>query len=288
MNTTVNWNIKNEYGDTPLFDAILCGNTEAVRIIAAQPGIDFSVKDNSGTSLADIAVQYNNVETLKILVEMKQFNWNEVNEFGDTPLMETLKWNRTEMFEFLVSHPEVDLNIRDSDGETVLTWAQRNMRQDQLDKILINHQVILSRSTHSIEDESSGDLKMTGTSQDVPDPSASRDATYPPDMEHGITSGSVSQVEKRRIHSIEDESSGDEETRPAKTRRIHSIEDESSGDEETRPAVHTPDRSSVSQVKEITDLNKDCMEMIFSKLEFEDLMSAELTCEAWKRIIDGR
>ena len=208
-------------------------------------------------------------------------------------MMTTLKGNKKrnkEMFEVLVSHPEVDLNIRDSDGETVLTWAQRNMRQDQLDKILINHQVILSRSTHSIEDESSGDLKMTGTSQDVPDPSASRDATYPPDMEHGITSGSVrsGQVEKRRIHSIEDESSGDEETRPAKTRRIHSIEDESSGDEETRPAVHTPDRSSVSQVKEITDLNKDCMEMIFSKLEFEDLMSAELTCEAWKRIIDGR
>ena len=270
MNTTVNWNIKNKYGETPLFDAIIDGNTEAVRIIASQPGIDFSIKNNGGTSLAECAVRFGNVETLKILVEAKQINWNEVDQFGHTPLMMTLKGNtkrNKEMFEVLVSHPEVDLNIRDSDGETVLTWAQRNMRQDQLDKILINHQVILSRSTHSIEDESSGDLKMTGSSQDVPDPSASLEATHPPDIEHGITSGSVSQVEKRRIHSIEDESSGDEET---------------------RPAAHTPDRSSVSQVKEITDLNKDCMEMIFSKLEFEDLMSAELTCEAWKRIIDGR
>ena len=163
--------------------------------------------------------------------------------------------------------------------------------------LLINHQVNLSGRIHSIEDESTGDEEtrpdqMSGSSQGVPDPSASLEASHqaghPSDIEDGTSSGSVSQVEKRRIHSIEDESSGDEETRPAKTRRIHSIEDESSGDEETRPAVHTPARSSVSQVKEITDLNKDCMEMIFSKLEFEDLRSAELTCEAWKRIIDGR
>ena len=36
------------------------------------------------------------------------------------------------------------------------------------------------------------------------------------------------------------------------------------------------------------ELNEDCLEKIFTKLEFKDLMSAELTCKAWKRTIDNR
>ena len=135
--------------------------------------------------------------------------------------------------------------------------------------LLINHQVNLSGRIHSIEDESTGDEEtrpdqMSGSSQGVPDPSASLEASHqaghPSDIEDGTSSGSVSQVEKRRIHSIEDESTGYEETRPVKTRRIHSIK----------------------------DLDEYCLEKIFTELEFEDLMKAELICTAWKRIIDNR
>ena len=36
----------------------------------------------------------------------------------------------------------------------------------------------------------------------------------------------------------------------------------------------------------IQDLNEDCLVKIFTKLEFKDLMRAELTCITWKEIID--
>ena len=46
--------------------------------------------------------------------------------------------------------------------------------------------------------------------------------------------------------------------------------------------------TSILTGKPLHELNSDCLEKIFSKLTFRDVMSAELTCKAWKRAIDDR
>ena len=147
---TVNWNIKNNGGRTPLHWALYMGNSESLRIISSLSGVDFTVTRNDGETLAERAVTASSLESVKILAEVEQFNWNVVDKNGDSPLMITLKMthknilnrhftlkkNKNEMFDVLVNCPRVDLDVKDKNGDTAAMWALKNNNPEALKKIV--------------------------------------------------------------------------------------------------------------------------------------------------------
>merc|ERR1719323_299270 len=139
------------------------GNTEAVKIISALPGVDFTVMNNDGVTLAGKAVS-SNVESVKILAEVEQFNWNVVDNEGDSPLMITLKKNETEMFNVLVDCPRVDLNMRDRNGDTVAMWTLKNNKLEEFKKIVES-----DRCDPSLADEDGETILTLARSMDLND-----------------------------------------------------------------------------------------------------------------------
>ena len=141
----LDWNHKDVDGRTPLCTAIY-GHPDSVRIIVAQPGVDFSVKTINGTTLAEAAVTStwgDPVECVKILAGIEDVDWNVKMNSGDTPLRYCLKKNKTEMFNVLAECPRVDLNVRDEAGDSPILWCLKNRRLNEFRVLRRNPRVDL-------------------------------------------------------------------------------------------------------------------------------------------------
>ena len=67
----VDWNIRDEHDNTPLYQALVKGYSDIVEIIVKQPNIDYTVKNKGGYTLAHAAVTGGNLKCIKTLASAK-------------------------------------------------------------------------------------------------------------------------------------------------------------------------------------------------------------------------
>ena len=117
----VDWNVRNDFGDYPLTEAVESSHAECLQIILTvpEPHLDLRVTDPRGRNFAQIAVEGNREDRqrcVELLSGDRRVDWNIKNSDGDTPVMYCLKNNKIEMARCLINTPGVDLDTVDRDG----------------------------------------------------------------------------------------------------------------------------------------------------------------------------
>ena len=95
-----------------------------MRNILAIPGVDYTVTDIDGWTLAHAAVRGGSVECVELLAGVEGVPWNEKNNNGNTPLMKALKENKLDIAKVLLQYPRVDVTVPDDEGQTPEMWAR--------------------------------------------------------------------------------------------------------------------------------------------------------------------
>ena len=112
----VDWNIRNIFGEYPIIMSLKYSEIEIFQILLSAPGIDLSVTDDIGRSIAYIAVQQYDKRVVEILSKDNRVNWNIKDHTGDTPLMHCLAFEKIEIAQCLINIPGIDLNTTDKFG----------------------------------------------------------------------------------------------------------------------------------------------------------------------------
>ena len=117
----MDWNKRDNDGWTPLHWALSWGHSNIVDIIVQQPNIDYDVKTEAGSTLAQAAVLGGNVKSVKTLTGEATFDcWNVPNSNGDTPVMTALERNMTDLVEILLRCPRIDIHTMKPEEGTSL------------------------------------------------------------------------------------------------------------------------------------------------------------------------
>ena len=125
----VDWNVRTDFGESPLTTAVKYGYADVLQTILSvpEPHLDLSVTDCRRRNVAQIAVEENGGERqrcVEILSRDRRVNWNIKNSDGDTPVMFCVKNNKIEMARCLINTPGVDLDTVDRDGKYLETVAR--------------------------------------------------------------------------------------------------------------------------------------------------------------------
>lgn len=146
--TSIDPNLKNNAGYTPLRVAVECGNTKAMKLLLKHCAIDPNIKDNNGDTPLHRVIGLNNAEHLKLLLDHSKTNPNIKDHNKDTPLHCVIELNYTEHLKLLLNHSEMNPNIKNKAGDTPLHCALQNHNRKFL-KLLLDD----SRTNPNIKDK---------------------------------------------------------------------------------------------------------------------------------------
>jgi len=132
----VDWNKRNKWG-SPLYWALYSGNSDIVEIIVKQSNIDYNIKNDDGETLAQRSVINGNVKSVETLADQEECQcWNVPDTDGNTPALKALKENKMDILKILLKCPRVDLSCRDADGWSLLFRAIAMKNRDLVNRIL--------------------------------------------------------------------------------------------------------------------------------------------------------
>ena len=82
------------------------------KIILTKSGLDSSIKDGNGNTLAHNAV-LGGLESVQVLLGLDGIEWNEKNSDGNTPVLEAFKKGKYDVVKLLISVANVNTEIRE-------------------------------------------------------------------------------------------------------------------------------------------------------------------------------
>jgi len=132
--TKTEMNVKDAYGETPLFLAVKESNLVAIDLLLSQSGIDVNQATHKGCTPLIAACSENDVEVVKRLLSVKSVDI-DINKAEDnsscggpsnTALMVASQNGHIEIVRLLLSNiSEIDINKANNDGLTALVLAKQ-------------------------------------------------------------------------------------------------------------------------------------------------------------------
>ena len=129
---SVDLNIRDNSGYTPLHTACEYGQLEVIKFLLSLPSVDVNIQSNSGYTPLHSACRYSQLDIIKFLVSLPSVDVKIQSNNGYTPLHSACRYSQLDIIKFLVSLPSVDVNIQSNSGYTPLHTA---CRYGQLDII---------------------------------------------------------------------------------------------------------------------------------------------------------
>jgi ankyrin repeat protein len=118
-----NPNIKDLSGFPVLTCAAKEKNSNALKLLLADPASNGNIKDVTGFTALDWAVKENNIEFLRLLLADKRVDRDVESNNGFTALHRAVEKNNIDFLKLLVDNFHIDLNIKDVNGFTALHYA---------------------------------------------------------------------------------------------------------------------------------------------------------------------
>lgn len=118
---------ENEFGFTPIHQAVFDGRTEIVKLLLAS-GVDANLKTKDGDSVLHMAAINGKLETLTLLLDHKAM----VNARGIgalTPLHRAIRTGKKDAIVLLIESG-ADVNLIDEKGDSALSMALKNKRPE--------------------------------------------------------------------------------------------------------------------------------------------------------------
>ena len=121
---TIDPNIKNKDGDTPLHIACKYHNIKAIKHLLQDYAVDPNIKDKNGDTPVHWAIQVNNKKCLQLLLSNTNTDPNIKDNDNNTPLHSALLKKRTTCIQYLLNNSKINPNIRDKDGDSPFSCIQ--------------------------------------------------------------------------------------------------------------------------------------------------------------------
>ena len=166
LDSGVDVNATNQYGNTPLYVGCYYGDTEIVKLLLAHPDIDVNLQNRTRwTALHylcfNLPIRDNYIEILKLLLARPEIDVNIQNEYGNTALHILLKdRSYDELFikkikcsNLILENPRVDINIKNNMNISILSLSLQNGYSDIFKKLLNNSKLKINENDKSLLDE---------------------------------------------------------------------------------------------------------------------------------------
>ena len=115
-------NCKDFYnGWSAIFWSLRLDYTECIRELMSVPGVDWNARDNVGDTLIMKTVSEGNTEMLEILREVPSIDWNMKDTYGDTVLTRAIKNNKEDAVNVLRTIPNLEIRIDDLRDSSLAT-----------------------------------------------------------------------------------------------------------------------------------------------------------------------
>ena len=147
--------------ETPLWVAAR-NDCEEVAPLLLEHGADVNLADYLGQTPLYIAVRNNSEEVLDILLKNSSVNVNQADKHGKTPLMIAIRNDNIEVVTLLLEHG-ADINLVDSSGKTTVSYAKTEETQDFLKEYKRKDAVI---KTHAMLAENNLDYAVDAESKE--------------------------------------------------------------------------------------------------------------------------
>lgn len=122
------------YGNTPLHQSCYNGQSEVVKMMVREEGVDVNARNDEGQTPLFIAVALNNLAIVEILL-MAGAEPNKTYKDGTSPLQAAVIKGNEHMVEILINHG-ADINHSNNRGETALMLAAKNGRNTIVSELL--------------------------------------------------------------------------------------------------------------------------------------------------------
>ena len=123
-------------GETPLTQAVIKNDTEAVKKLLATAGIEVNRANSVGGTPLALAVTLGHTECVKLLMAAPGVELNKPLPNGDTPLHVAINFGHTELLQLLATTPGIDLNCANNNKVTPLLMLS-NYNQPEHLRILL-------------------------------------------------------------------------------------------------------------------------------------------------------
>ena len=134
--TLIDFNSKNEKGETLLTAAAENGQLEGLKELLAQKEINVNKRDNISNTPLMLAALNGQTECLKELLAQEIIKLNVQNNDGWTALKIAARYGKTECLQALLKKPGIKANLGDNNGWTPLMAAARNGHGDCVQELL--------------------------------------------------------------------------------------------------------------------------------------------------------
>lgn len=125
-------NITDYEGISPLYIAVVKGDTEIIRMLIEKKAF-LNIRDNSGWTPLHVTAKNNDDVVMKLLLESGA-DTNPTNDLGETPLMIALTESNFEISDMLIAN-KADITVQDNEGMNILHRALFNINDKALNYI---------------------------------------------------------------------------------------------------------------------------------------------------------
>ena len=113
------------FGTTPLGIASYVGETETVKFLLKDKGIEVNKANEMGVSPLLGASMQGNTEVVEVLLGEPEIDVNRADSLGSTPLIKASYYGKTEVVKLLLRCPRTNISRSDLRGNTALDYAKR-------------------------------------------------------------------------------------------------------------------------------------------------------------------
>ena len=132
-------NIRNKYGQTALYHAVISRNEAMVKILAARADVDVNIKSTNmfTEGFTPQATLVGHVAVVLLLLSRADIDVNIGSRRGLTPLMLAASYKYASIAKLLIAHHSIDVNCKDSDGRNALAIVAEYGCETMLQLLLI-------------------------------------------------------------------------------------------------------------------------------------------------------
>jgi ankyrin repeat protein len=119
----IEFNKPDYQGKTPINNASYSGYTEIVKLLLAQPGVDFNKPDYQGKTPINRASNSGYTEIVKLLLAQSGIDFNKPDYQGNTPINNASYCGYTDIIKLLLAQSGIEFNKPDYKGKTPIDYA---------------------------------------------------------------------------------------------------------------------------------------------------------------------
>lgn len=142
----VDVNLKNEFGQTPIFDAVYKERKEIVKELLNRQELDLDIVDNYQESILFFVRIAFDIDIFKTMLnKIKPKTLNQQNYLGKTALMDRVDAGDLDKIKVLLEQNSIDVNVQNNEGNTALHIAVQENNIEAVKALLGNKNIDVNK-----------------------------------------------------------------------------------------------------------------------------------------------